>query len=121
MVRVQERGCSFINVKEQDAVTEKQALMVTDKNRQIHTIHPAATREESSWSIRNHKTDGAKAFSRFRSGNREQATWLRNPTPGPDSLSYLVIHPLVSSSSNETDKAKDNHTHRQTDSNSSSL
>ena len=52
---MQERGCSFIDVKEQDAVTEKQALMVTDKDCQIHTIHPAVTREESSLSIRNQK------------------------------------------------------------------
>lgn len=56
-----ERRCSFINVKEQDTVTDKQALTVTDRNCQIQLIHPAVTLGQPSLSIRDRKRERAGA------------------------------------------------------------
>lgn len=61
-VWAQERGCSFINAKEQHRVTEWQAQMLTHKDRQIHTIHPAETAAQSL-SIRDGRMSGSWVFS----------------------------------------------------------
>lgn len=76
--RAQERRCSFINVKEQDTVTERQALMVTDKNCQIHFIHPAVTQRQPSLGIRDRKREKGKSPDILQTF-RVQETWLQNP------------------------------------------
>lgn len=57
--KAQERGCSF---KEQDTVTETQALMVTDKNSQIQFIHPAVTLGQPSLGIRDKKREKGRSL-----------------------------------------------------------
>lgn len=60
--KAQERRCSFINVKEQDTVTEKQALTVTDRNCQIQFIHPAVTLGQPSLGIRDRKREKGRGL-----------------------------------------------------------
>lgn len=59
--------------------------MVTDKNCQIHFIHPAVTRRQPSLGIRDHKREKGKSLDVLQTF-RVQETWLRNQKPGPDLL-----------------------------------
>lgn len=59
--------------------------MVTDKNCQIHFIHPAVTLRQPSLGIRDHKREKGKSLDVLQTF-RVQETWLRNQKPGPDLL-----------------------------------
>lgn len=59
--------------------------MVTDKNCQIHFIHPAVIRRQPSLGIRDHKREKGKSLDVLQTF-RVQETWLRNQKPGPDLL-----------------------------------